>query len=73
MIPTLSRNLGVAPSVSYRVSSKGSPGQIVEDGALERELKRGRWGCFTVTPKQKEKAPPFGGYQARCVYHRLLL
>jgi hypothetical protein len=26
---------------------------------------------FTITPKQPDKAPPFGGWQARCPWHRL--
>ena len=33
-------------------------------------LRRGKWGCTAITPKQPDKAPPFGGYQARCVWHR---
>ncbi len=45
---------------------------VAADGEamLKRELKRGRWGVYTFTPKQADKTPPFGGWQVRCVWHR---
>ena len=41
------------------------------DAALPAEavLRRGHFGCFTITPRQPADKPPFGGYQARCPWH----
>ena len=41
------------------------------DGVLPAEvvLRRGRFGCFTITPRQADDKPPFGGYQVRCPWH----
>jgi hypothetical protein len=29
-----------------------------------------RWGVFTITPKQVGHGLPYGGWQARCIFHR---
>ncbi len=41
----------------------------VDDDA-SRALLRGRWGIYTVTPKNAKQAPPCGGWQVRCPWHR---
>eukprot|EP00969_Alexandrium_andersonii_P294573 13020158-Alexandrium_andersonii.AAC.1 len=33
-------------------------------------LQIARWGFFGITPRQADKHPPFGRFEARCPYHR---
>jgi hypothetical protein len=47
-----------------------APGAIVAAEPLEAALQAGRWGVFTITPKQVGHGLPYGGWQARCIFHR---
>ncbi len=54
------------PSVGGAVVSADVAG-----AAMTAALKRGRWGVFSIIPKQPKPRMPHGGWQARCVFHRL--
>ena len=41
------------------------------DADPEHALRTRRWGVFSVVPKQAHSAAQHGGYQARCVFHRI--
>ena len=46
------------------------PNHELEQVANDFELRRGRWGIFSIIPKPRSSRMPHGGYQARCVFHR---
>lgn len=48
-----------------------SPALAGSEGEEMAALSRTRWGVFSVTPKQaRQPGLPYGGWQARCVFHR---
>eukprot|EP00972_Heterocapsa_arctica_P016728 2467428-Heterocapsa_arctica.AAC.1 len=43
-----------------------------DENPLQKMLPMGRYGIFTISPKQPgRQAGPHGGYQVRCPFHRL--
>ena len=46
------------------------PGAAALANLPNHELRRGRWGVFSIIPKPRSSKMPHGGYQARCVFHR---
>ena len=52
-------------------SSSDAAAPTDEDFEVHEFLRRGQWGCFTLTARKISALYPYGGYQARCLFHRL--
>ena len=71
-LPGPATPLAEPPAIDGAVAPVPSLEAEIQDTIGARALlKNGRWGVFSAVPRQVSATRPFGGWQARCVFHRL--